>query len=120
MDRDLGSVAPGKLADLVVLDDLAASYMVLHHGRIAAKSGRLVDETAAFVYPEWSRDTIRLVAPVGAEDLAAMPNRSPQLTERPPCGSWRSAVRRPCTRLSCGWRGTSYNPTLPPTSPALP
>ena len=121
VDRDLGSVAPGSWpTSWCSMTSRRSAYMVLHHGRIAAKSGRLVDETAAFVYPS-GRGTRFGWSPLSAPTTsAAMPNRSPQLTERPPCGSWRSAVRRPCTRLSCGWRGTSYNPTLPPTSPALP
>ena len=72
VDRDLGSVAPGKRADLVVLDDLASFSVstVLHGGRIVAEAGQLLDDPAAFAYPHWSRDTIRLAAPVGADDLA--------------------------------------------------
>jgi adenine deaminase len=72
LDRDLGSVAPGKLADLVVLEDLAefSTTMVLHHGQVVARAGRLVHDVAPFVYPPWSRNTIRLAAPVGADDLA--------------------------------------------------
>ena len=72
LDRDLGSVAPGKLADLVVLEDLSAftAAMVLHHGQIVAKGGRLEADPAPFTYPPWSRDTVRLAAPVSAADLA--------------------------------------------------
>jgi adenine deaminase len=72
LERDLGSVAPGKLADLVVLDDLAtfSTSMVLHHGQVVAETGRLLDDVEPFVYPHWSRDTIRLAAPVGANDVA--------------------------------------------------
>jgi adenine deaminase len=72
VDRDLGLVGPGKLADLVVLDDLGdfAPAMVLHHGRVVAEAGRLTDEPPPFAYPSWSRDTVHLAAPVRPGDLA--------------------------------------------------
>jgi adenine deaminase len=72
VDRDLGSVAPGKRADLVVLDDLASFSVstVLYGGGIVAEAGQLIHDPAGFAYPSWSRDTIRLAAPVGADDLA--------------------------------------------------
>jgi adenine deaminase len=72
LDRDLGSVAPGKLADLIVLDDLEsfAPVMAFHHGRLVATAAGLTTEPPPFTYPSWSRDTVRLAAPVQAADLA--------------------------------------------------
>ncbi len=72
IDRDFGIVAPGRFADLVVLDDLAAFTVsaVVHHGRVVARDGRLLEEPPAFAYPSWATSTMHLAAPVTAADLA--------------------------------------------------
>ena len=123
VDRDLGSVAPGKRADLVVLDDLASFSVstVLHGGRIVAEAGQLVDEPAAFAYPDWSRDTIRLAAPVGADDLALHADGTCVGERDGDCS--RGGLRRTeddAHGRSSGWRRASSNPMRPPTSPASP
>lgn len=71
LERDLGLVAPGRLADLVVLEDLAsfAVTTVVHHGRVVARDGALCDEPPAFVHPPEARTTIRLRRPVEPDDL---------------------------------------------------
>lgn len=72
LGRDRGSVTPGKLADVAVVPDLAgfAPTIVLHHGRVVARDGALVDQLIPQPYPAWSRDTVRLARPVTAADLA--------------------------------------------------
>lgn len=72
LDRDRGSVAPGKLADLVVVDDLGTfePSLVVHGGTVVARDGKLVTEHPQPRYPEWATATINLPAPITADDLA--------------------------------------------------
>lgn len=72
LDRDLGVVAPGRFADLVVLDDLSSFSVttVVHHGVVVARDGALVSEPPAFAYPAWATQSMHLAAPVTASDLA--------------------------------------------------
>ena len=62
---DLGAIAPGYRADMVVLDDLEgfAAALVIAGGRVAARDGVAVPFTAPEV-PGWVRDTVR-IAPLG-------------------------------------------------------
>ena len=71
LERDLGSVSPGRRAGLVVLDDLAsfAVSSVFVDGCLVASDGALVDEPPAFEHPAWARDTIRLDRRVAAADV---------------------------------------------------
>jgi adenine deaminase len=72
---DLGAIAPGYRADLVVLDDLErfAAALVIADGRVAARDGAVVPFDAPAV-PGWVRDTVR-IAPLGDDpfDLGAAP-----------------------------------------------
>jgi adenine deaminase len=67
--NDLGAVAPGYRADLLVLEDLESfrATHVLHHGVLVARDG----EALAFdspPIPEWVRQTVR-TRPLRAGDL---------------------------------------------------
>jgi adenine deaminase len=60
---DLGAIAPGFRADLVVLDDLASfrASVVVADGRVAASDGDALPFAAPPV-PDWVRDTVRAAA----------------------------------------------------------
>jgi adenine deaminase len=62
---DLGAIAPGYRADMVVLEDLTefAAALVIAGGRVAAREGAAVPFAAPEV-PGWVRDTVR-IAPLG-------------------------------------------------------
>jgi adenine deaminase len=82
LDRDLGAVAPGRFADLVILDDLRtfAVAAVIHHGRLVAHGPDLIVDPPTFVYPDWARRTMRLADRVTADALglrAPGPGSSP-------------------------------------------
>ncbi|RDL48102.1 Adenine deaminase [Ensifer sp. M14] len=71
VERELGSIAPGRRADLIITSDLAALpiEMVFAHGELLAESGALVRDIPPFVYPESARNTVHLGKTLQAGDF---------------------------------------------------
>ncbi len=59
---NLGSIAPGRLADIVILDDLAsfAVSAVYVNGLHVAQDGRVLNAPEAYEYPDWTRHSVTL------------------------------------------------------------
>lgn len=62
VDGDLGSISPGKLADVLIVDDLQKFEVkaVVANGKLVAKNGRLLGELPAPSYPRFARETMNL------------------------------------------------------------
>jgi len=71
VDLEVGAIAPGRLADILLLDDLSRVKVdeVIADGQLVAKGGKLVVHIGDRAYPEWSRGTVRLKRPISVEDL---------------------------------------------------
>ncbi|AHK45369.1 adenine deaminase 1 [Ensifer adhaerens OV14] len=71
VERELGSIAPGRRADLIITSDLAALpiEMVFARGELLADSGALVRDIPPFVYPESARNTVHLGKTLKAGDF---------------------------------------------------
>jgi adenine deaminase len=69
--NDVGMIAPGRFADILIVKDLMESIpdLVLAKGSIAAKNGRLKLDIPAFPYPEWAFHSIRLPRPLIPADF---------------------------------------------------
>lgn len=67
----LGSVAPARLADIVLLEDLTRVkvHSVFVGGRLMAQQGRLLAPLRRFEYPSWARGTVKLARPLRPEDF---------------------------------------------------
>jgi adenine deaminase len=64
MRRDLGSIAPGRLADILFIEDLRE----LRPDRVLA-DGQAVGELPSFEYPPTAYESIRLARPLARDDL---------------------------------------------------
>ena len=62
VDQELGSIAPGKVADLVLVDDLETFEIeaVVADGEVVVEDGQLAAEIDQPEYPEWALETIDL------------------------------------------------------------
>ncbi len=71
MGRELGGIAPGKLADMVILDDPGSfrPRMVIVGGKIVVRDGALVAQAPRRRVPGWLRRTVDL-AELSAADFA--------------------------------------------------
>ena len=71
VSRDIGSIAPGRWADILLVRDLADFHpdVVVARGKVVAREGRLLEELPAASYPEWARNTVRFAREVRAEDF---------------------------------------------------
>ena len=70
-DTDLGSIAPGKYADLLILSDIAKVQVeqVFVAGIPVAKGGRMIIDMPSHKYPDFVRNSIHLAQPLKGEDF---------------------------------------------------
>lgn len=72
LERELGSITPGRRADLVITSDLVTLPIetVVGRGRVLAENGRLTGEIEPYVYPPSAKGTVKVGRAVAAEDFA--------------------------------------------------
>ncbi len=71
LERELGSIAPGRRADLIVTSDLPTLpvEMVIARGKILAEHGNLNIELPHQTYPDFAKQTVHLGKQLAAEDF---------------------------------------------------
>lgn len=83
MDHELGSIAPGKCADIVFFTDLSKIDItrVMIDGKVVAEDGKMTVEIKPYQYPDWATHSVHLKEAVTAESF------------RIPCEGERAKVR---------------------------
>jgi adenine deaminase len=71
LERELGSITPGRRADLILSSDLTTLpiELVIAHGQVMAENGKLVVELQKFAYPEFARNTVHVGRALGVKDF---------------------------------------------------
>ncbi len=71
LGRDIGMIAPGRWADLLLVGDLTTFRveLVVAKGQILAESGRLTVEPPEFHYPAWATKSVHLARPLKPQDF---------------------------------------------------
>ncbi len=82
MARDVGMIAPGRFADMVITPSLVdfAARQVLVRGEVIAEDGRLCCGRPAFDYPDWAVRSVHLARPLTAADFRLAAPRDGKLT----------------------------------------
>ncbi|RMF37266.1 MAG: adenine deaminase [Alphaproteobacteria bacterium] len=72
LERELGSITPGRRADLILSSDLATLPVetVIARGQVVARDGAMTIPPARFDWPAAARATVHLARPLTAEDFA--------------------------------------------------
>lgn len=71
LDHEIGGIAPGRYADILVIPDVATirPEYVISNGQIVARDGQLLVEPKRYRYPEAARQTIHVARPFTASDF---------------------------------------------------
>jgi adenine deaminase len=71
VSRDVGMIAPGRYADILIVSNLAHFYIetVIVKGQIAAHAKRLLLDMPTFHYPDWAVHSIHLGHPLTVDDF---------------------------------------------------
>ncbi len=71
LERELGSIAPGRRADLILTSDLVTLPIdtVIARGQVMAENGKLTAEIAPYSYPASAKNTVRIARPLTAADF---------------------------------------------------
>ena len=71
MERELGSIAPGRRADMILTSDLAALpvELVMARGEVLARDGALQADIAPYPYPDFARGTVHMGKQLSAGDF---------------------------------------------------
>jgi adenine deaminase len=80
VDRDIGSITPGRYADIILSSDLVTLPvdMVIAAGQIIAAEGKLLGDLPPYQYPEAAKNTVRLRRELSSYDFdIAAPSPDP-------------------------------------------
>jgi len=71
LSRDIGQIAPGRYADVVLVRDLESfrPETVIARGRVAAQGGELLLEMPSTTYPKWAMQSVHLQRELAAADF---------------------------------------------------
>jgi len=71
LSRDLGMIAPGRWADILLVDDLNDFHaeMVIAKGQVVAEKGKLRISLSRATYPEWVTQSVHLKRQLTADDF---------------------------------------------------
>jgi adenine deaminase len=71
VSRQVGMLAPGRWADILLVDDLKdfRPELVLLRGQAAAGNGKLLIDLPKVEYPQWVRQSVHLKQPLTMEDF---------------------------------------------------
>lgn len=71
MEREIGSISPGRRADIIITSDLAALpiELAIAQGRVLARDGVLTADIPRAVYPDFAKGTVRLGKTLDAKDF---------------------------------------------------
>ncbi len=71
VSRDVGMIAPGRFADILVVSNLAemvTDYSIAK-GEVIAKEGQLQIDAPSFAYPDWATSSVHLNRDLRADDF---------------------------------------------------
>lgn len=83
VSRDVGQIAPGRYADIVLVDDLTQFHagLVIAKGQVLAEAGELQLEISPYAYPQWALNSVHLARTLNADDFRlSAPDRKPMVT----------------------------------------
>ena len=71
LEREIGSITPGRRADIVITSDLAALpiEMVIAGGEVVAEKGRILIDIPPYSYPDFAVGTVKLGKQLEASDF---------------------------------------------------
>ncbi|MEW6093396.1 MAG: adenine deaminase [Chloroflexota bacterium] len=71
LSREMGQIAPGRWADILLVDNLKEfrAELVIVRGQVSAENGNLMVELPEMDYPEWARNSVHLKEPLEASDF---------------------------------------------------
>ncbi len=71
LEREIGSITPGRLGDFLIVSDLATLAIdeVFARGLLVARAGKLEIDIPAYDYPDSARNTVRLGRTVVKQDF---------------------------------------------------
>ncbi len=85
LEKDVGSIAPGRFADLIITRDLRELPIeqVIAAGTVVAEKGAATIEIPSYNYPESAKNTVRLPREVTEDDFTVKaPDTKPMVTAR--------------------------------------
>ncbi len=85
MEKEVGSITPGRRADLLLTSDLAALPidLVMARGKVLAEECKLTADIRAYEYPASARNTVKLKRKLVAKDFdIAAPKGANEVTAR--------------------------------------
>ena len=84
VEKDIGSITPGRYADIVLTSDLVELpiELVISAGEVAARDGQLLADIPPYNYPAHMRQTVKLGKKLSAADFDIQVDRPGPVTAR--------------------------------------